>query len=86
MTTKPELMDPAELGQRLIATERLLGTLVAILSARDPKILDQLQAVFANPDFSADEAGVAATQTWARVSAELKDTRAMINALGAAKS
>ena len=54
-----------ELQQRIAASERLLGTLIAILSARDPRLLDELQSVFASPDFADDEAGRAASATWA---------------------
>jgi hypothetical protein len=46
----PSIKANDELEQRMLATERLLGTLIAILSARDPRLLDELQAVFASPD------------------------------------
>lgn len=55
MTSNPE--DFAELEQRTLATEQLLSTRIALLSARDPRLLQELRAVFASPDFAADEAG-----------------------------
>jgi hypothetical protein len=79
-------IDVAELQQRTLATERLLGTLVAILSARDPRLLEELQAVFRSPDFAADEAGQAASATWSRISAELKDTKRLVDGLGRSAS
>jgi hypothetical protein len=80
MPSKPT--DVAELEQRMLATERLLRTLVAILSARDPRLLQELQAVFKSPDFAGDEAGRAASATWSRISAELKDTKRLVDSLG----
>jgi hypothetical protein len=71
-----------ELEQRMLATERLLGTLIAILSARDPRLLDELQAVFASPDFADDEAGRAASATWRRIAGELKATGLLVQSLG----
>ena len=78
MTHTPDL---AELEERTLATERLLGTLIALLSAREPRLLENLQAIFSNPDFAADEAGRAASQTWWRIQSELKDTGALIRGL-----
>lgn len=69
--------------QRLLAGERLLSTLVTVLSARDPTILDELEEVFSNPDFAADEAGRAATQVRRRVAADLARTRSMVSNAGA---
>jgi hypothetical protein len=80
MTSDP--VDVAELEQRTLATERLLSTLVAILSARDPRLLEELQAVFKSPDFAKDEAGRAASATWSRISAELNDTKRLVDGLG----
>ena len=80
MTSDP--IDVAELEQRTLATERLLSTLIAILSARDPRLLEELQAVFRSPDFAADEAGRAASATWSRISTELKDTQRLVEGLG----
>ena len=73
--------DPAELEERTLATERLLGTLIALLSAREPSLLENLQAVFSNPDFASDEAGRAASQTWRRIQSELKDTGSLIRSM-----
>jgi hypothetical protein len=84
MTSDP--IDVAELQQRTLATERLLGTLVAILSARDPRLLEELQAVFRSPDFAGDEAGRAASTTWSRISEELKDTKRLVDGLGRSAS
>ncbi len=74
----PEL---AELEGRTLATERLLGTLIALLSARDPRLLENLQAIFSDPDFASDEAGKAASETWRRIQSELKDTGNLIGSL-----
>ena len=76
--------DFADLEQRMLATERLLGTLIALLSARDPRLLEGLQAVFANPDFASDDAGRAASETWRRIRSELTDTSGLIRSLGSA--
>jgi len=38
--------DLADIERRTLATERLLGALIARLSARDPRPLQELQAVF----------------------------------------
>jgi hypothetical protein len=84
MTSDPR--DVAELEQRTLATERLLSTLVAILSARDPRLLEELQAVFRSPDFAGDEAGRAASATWSRISAELKDMKRLIDGLSRSAS
>ena len=62
----PAKADLAELEERTRATERLLSTLIAILSAREPRLLQELQAVFESPDFAKDEAGRAASSTWMR--------------------
>ena len=75
-------IDVPELDQRMLATERLLGTLIAILSAREPRLLAELQAVFASPDFAKDEAGRAASATWARISTQLSATQRMVASLG----
>ena len=79
MTSTPDL---AELAQRTLASERLLGALIALLSAREPRLLEDLQAVFATPDFAADEAGRAAAETWRRILSELKDTSRLVRSLG----
>lgn len=71
-----------ELEQRMLATERLLSTMIALIAARDPQFLRELQAVFADPDFSNDEAGRAASATWSRISADLRTTGAMVDSLG----
>jgi len=84
MTSKP--IDVADLEQRTLATERLLSTLIAILSARAPHLLQELQAVFASPDFAADEAGRAASVTWSRIARELKETGRMVDSLGEERS
>jgi hypothetical protein len=84
MTSDP--INVAELEQRTLATERLLSTLVAILSARDPHLLEELQAVFRSPDFAGDEAGQAASATWSRISEELKDTKRLVDGLGRSAS
>jgi len=76
----------ADLEQRTLATERLLSTLIALLSARDPRLLEGLQAVFANPDFAADDAGRAASETWRRILSELKDTSRLVKGLGGPSS
>lgn len=81
MTLKKPI-DVGELEQRTVATERLLSTLIAILSARDPRLLQELQAVFSSPDFGADEAGRVATATWSRISGELKATGLLVDSLG----
>ncbi len=81
MTPTPDF---ADLEQRMLATERLLGTLIALLSARDPRLLEGLQAVFANPDFASDDAGRAASETWRRIQSELMDTSGLIKSLGSA--
>ena len=81
MTPTPDF---ADLEQRMLATERLLGTLIALLSARDPRLLEGLQAVFANPDFASDDAGRAASETWGRIQSELTDTSGLIKSLGSA--
>ena len=81
MTPTPDF---ADFEQRMLATERLLGTLIALLSARDPRLLEGLQAVFANPDFASDEAGRAASETWRRIQSELMDTSGLIKSLGSA--
>jgi len=75
-------IDIADLEQRSLATERLLSTLIAILSAREPQLLKELQAVFASPDFAADEAGRAASGTWSRISRELRATGRLVDSLG----
>ncbi len=75
-----------DLEQRTLATERLLSTLIALLSARDPRLLEGLQAVFADPDFAADDAGRAAAQTWRRILSELKDMSRLVKGLGGPKS
>jgi len=75
-------IDLAELDQRTLATERLLSTLIAILSAREPRLLVELQAVFASPDFAKDEAGRAASATWTRISTQLSATDRMVASLG----
>lgn len=64
--------DVADLEQRVLATERLLGTLITLLSARDPRLLEDVQAVFADPGFATDQAGRAAAATWKRVRDELE--------------
>jgi len=74
--------DLAEIEERTLATERLLGTLIALLSARDPRLLENLQAIFANPDFAADEAGRAASETWRRIQSELKATGNLVGSMG----
>jgi hypothetical protein len=74
--------DPAELEQRMLATERLLSTLIALLSARDPSLLHELQAVFENPDFASDDAGRAASETWRRIMTELNATGRLVDSLG----
>lgn len=74
--------DLADLEQRTLATERLLSTLIAILSARDPRLLQELQAVFVDPDFSSDEPGRAASATWKRIMIELKATGRLVDSLG----
>jgi len=79
MTHSPEL---AEIEKRTLATERLLGTLIALLSARDPRLLESLQAIFANPDFASDEAGQAASETWRRIQSELKATGNLFGSMG----
>ncbi|MBC6983561.1 hypothetical protein [Caulobacter sp. 17J80-11] len=71
-----------DLEQRLLAEERLLSTLVAVLSARDPSILDELEEVFSNPEFASDPAGRAATQVWRRVADDLARTRSMVSSGG----
>lgn len=75
-----------DLEQRTLATERLLSTLIALLSARDPRLLEGLQAVFADPDFAADDAGRAAAQTWRRILSELKDMSRLVEGLGGPSS
>jgi hypothetical protein len=79
MTSTPDLPD---IEQRTLATERLLGTLIALLSARDPRLIADLEAVFANPDFASDDAGRAASETWRRILSELKDTSRLVRSLG----
>lgn len=79
MTSTPDLW---ELEQRTLAAERLLSTLIALLSARDPRLLEELQSIFADPDFAADPAGRAASATWGRISGELQTTGRLIQGLG----
>lgn len=79
-------IDLSELEQRTLANERLLSTLIAILSARDPRLIHELQAVFASPDFAGDEAGRAASATWSRISAELTSTGRLVDNLGGRSS
>jgi hypothetical protein len=79
MTSTADLSD---IEQRTLATERLLGALIALLSARDPRLIADLQAVFANPDFASDDAGRAASETWRRILSELKDTSRLVKGLG----
>jgi hypothetical protein len=67
-----------DLEQRLVAAERLLSTLIAVLSARDPGLLDDLEAVFAKPEFASDKAGRAATETWRRIAGGLAATRSLV--------
>ena len=83
MASAPELSD---LEQRTLATERLLGTLIALLSARDPRLLHELQAIFADPDFATDAAGRAASETWDRIAAELQATGLLIGSMGKASA
>ncbi|MFC3069337.1 hypothetical protein [Phenylobacterium soli] len=78
-------VDVVELEQRVLASERLLSTLIAILSAREPRLLAELQAVFASPDFAGDAAGRNAANTWSRISRDLTDTARLLNALGSQK-
>jgi hypothetical protein len=75
-------IDAKELEQRTLATERLLSTLIALLSARDPRLLEELQAVFAKPDFATDAAGRIATETWSRILRELDATGRLVTSLG----
>ena len=79
MSARPDMTD---IEQRTVATERLLSTLIALLSARDPHLLRELQAVFADPDFAADPAGQAASATWNRIAAELRATGRLVDSLG----
>ncbi|MFN3522407.1 MAG: hypothetical protein ACK4YQ_09175 [Phenylobacterium sp.] len=79
MTSLPDIKD---LEQRALATERLLNTLIALLSARDPNLLSDLQAVFDEPGFASDEAGSAAASTWRRIMGELKATGRLVESLG----
>lgn len=79
---KRDPIDLADLEQRMLATERLLSTLIAMLSARDPRLLQELQGVFDGSDFATDEAGRAAASTWARIARELKSTGHLIDSLG----
>lgn len=79
---KSAMASQFDLEQRLLAEERLLSTLVAVLSSRDPSILDELEEVFSNPDFAADEAGRAAAQVWKRVADDLARTRAVVTGAG----
>ncbi len=79
MTNTPEL---AEIEKRTLATERLLGALIALLSARDLRLLEGLQAIFANPDFASDDAGRAASETWRRIQSELKATGNLVGSMG----
>lgn len=74
--------DIPDLEQRLLAEERLLSTLVAVLSARDPTILDELEEVFAKPEFASDEAGRAAALVWRRVAKDLARTRSLVSSRG----
>lgn len=76
--TSPDLLD---VEQRALATERLLGTLIALLSARDPKLLSELQAVFADPDFATDRAGREAAATWSRIKDQLEATGRLVESL-----
>jgi hypothetical protein len=83
MTSTADLPD---IEQRTLATERLLVTLIALLSARVPRLIEDLQAVFANPDFASDDAGGAASETWRRILSELKDTSRLVRSLGGPSS
>lgn len=74
-------LDHDELEQRVLASEQLLSTLIAILSARDPRLLGELEGIFRTSNFAGDSAGRAAAETWARISAELKATRSLVNDL-----
>jgi hypothetical protein len=51
---------------------------VAVLSVRDPGLLDDLEAVFANPEFASDKAGRVATETWRRIAGGLAATRSLV--------
>lgn len=82
MSMDSRLQGIPDLEQRLLAEERLLSTLVAILSARDPTILDELEDVFTQPEFAADEAGRAAAQVWRRVAEDLARTRSLVSSTG----
>lgn len=72
---------PEELEARLEVVERLQRTLIALLSARNPSLLDELLAVFEASDFADDRAGRAASSTWARIAGELESTRTLIEDL-----
>ena len=75
---QPDLTD---LEERVLAAERLLSTLVALLSARDPKLLAELQAVFTDPDFARDRAGREAAGTWGRIKDQLEATGRLVESL-----
>ena len=79
MSLASEVLD---LRKSTLATERLLNVLIALLSARDPDLLRDLQAVFATPDFAADEAGSAAADMWRRILHELDATGRLVEGLG----
>lgn len=73
--------DATDLEQRIVAAERLLSTLIALLAARDPRILRELQAVFSDAGFAADPAGKAASETWRRIAVELESTGRLVDSL-----
>jgi hypothetical protein len=75
-------VDLHELEQRTCAAERLLSTLIALLSARDPRLLQELQSVFEGQDFATDDAGRAAASTWSRIADDLKVTGRLVETLG----
>jgi hypothetical protein len=75
-------VDLQEIEQRTRATERLLSTLIALLSAREPRLLQELQSVFEGSDFATDGAGRAAASTWSRIAGQLKATGRLVDTLG----
>ena len=69
---------PTEVALTVAANDRLLKALIALLSMRDPGLINELPTVFA---LAAREDGVignATEATWERIGAELRTIRAFL--------
>lgn len=74
-------LDIADVEQRTIATERLLGALIAVLTTRDAGLLRELQGMFDSEEFAGDQAGRAAAETWRRIASELRQAGVIADTL-----